>query len=135
MATFLFIGDSPMRKPNSFNVIHAVRINMNIHGGRFIIYEFFLASLINLGVIEFSLIKYLSGRQSFYGLLWLIAFLGIFLNCITIMVLAIIISRREGNRPIVKEKINAKPLAFYFILYLLIPFLLFFAGWRQMKKR
>ena len=47
-----------------FNVINAVRLDMSLHGGRFIIIEFFIASLINAGVVIFSGIHWFTIKPS-----------------------------------------------------------------------
>ena len=123
-----------MSRSKSFNVINAVRFDMNIHGGRFIIWEFIIASIIVAGVVVFSTIHYFSSRLSFLGGLWIFSFLGILFNCLVITIIAIRISKNEGNRPEIVEKVNPKILAVMFTIYIVTPYLLSFVTCRQIKK-
>lgn len=123
-----------MNRLKSFNVTNAVRFDMHVNGGRFIIWEFIIASIIVAGVVVISAIHYASSKLSIFGGFWIFSFLGILFNCLTIAILAINISRNEGNRPEVNEKVNAKLLAVLFTLYILTPYVLFFTACRQAKK-
>lgn len=123
-----------MKPRFSFNVINAVRLDMSLHGGRFIIIEFFIASLINACVVIFSGIQWFTVKPSLMSTIWFLSFIGILLNCISITAIAMKISRQEGNRPLITEKFNPANLSIKFTVFILVPYLLPFVSCRQIKR-
>ena len=123
-----------MNRSKFFTITDAVRFDMSIHGARFIIWEFIFASIIIAGVITTSAIHYVTSTLSFFGGLWIFSFLGILFNCLVIVILARKISRKEGNRPAIVDKVNPKTIALLFTIYILTPYLLSFATCWQIKK-
>ena len=123
-----------MSRSKTFNIINAVRFDMHIHGGRFIIWEFIIASIILAGVVVVSVIHFFSTTPSFFGGLWVFSFLGVLLNCLIIAILAARIGKKEGNRPKIVGKINPKLLSLMFTAYIIIPYLLSFVTCRQIEK-
>lgn len=123
-----------MNHRKSFTITDAVRLDMNLHGGRFIIAEFVIASIIVAGVVVASAIHYFTSAFSLFGLLWILSFLGVFFNCLVIVMLAISIRRNEGNRPAIVGKANPKTIAILFTIYIVIPYLLSSMNCLQRKK-
>jgi len=104
---------------------------MRLHGARFIIIEFLIASIITAWVVIASIRYYSSKPIGVFGIIWILWFFGIFLNCIAVMFIAIRIRKREGNRPNPKKQIRMEWIALTVIVGLLVPFLLPYIAYRE----
>lgn len=83
-----------------FNVRDGVQYDMHLHGSRFIVVEFALATVLEAGLLMLSInYAFRMPDWPWWYLPWLIVLAGMILNSITIWILARQITQKEGARP------------------------------------
>jgi len=116
----------------AFEVRDGIQYDMHLHGSRFIVVEFVLATGLMALLLLFSA-RYAWQTPSWPWWLgpWIVICAGMMLNCAIIAQIARRIARAKGARP---ERPDHPALAHYnwvLPLLILVPFILPILAWRQ----
>lgn len=113
-----------------FNVRQAVQYDMSLHGSRFIIVEFALASILAAGLLVLSIRYALRLTEWPWGYLpWLLICASILLNSIVICLLARQVEKKEGAHP-TRPTQRARDIWLLPIM-VVVPLVLAILAWRQ----
>lgn len=118
-----------------FNVCAGVQYDMHLHGSRFIIVEFALATVLEVGLLLLS-INYAFRLLDWpwWYLPWLILCAGMIPNSITVWLLARQIAEKQGARPPRPSHLHSERDIWLFPLLVVIPVVLPLLAWRQRNR-
>ena len=115
-----------------FNVRDGVQYDMHLHGSRFIIIEFALATIVEVVVLLFSInyALHLLVWPWWYAP-WLVICAGLIPNSVTVWFVARNIAEKEGAYPPLPKSPHATRAIWLLPLMVIIPLVLPCLAWRQ----
>lgn len=124
-----------MQSLEPFNVRAGVQYDMHLHGSRFILVEFTLATILETGLLLLS-INYGSRMPiwPWWYWPWLIICAGLILNSVSIWLLARQIAQKEGEHPSRPDGPAIDRIIWIFSLLVILPLALPLLAWRQRNQ-